>query len=252
MRRLVAAEFQKLFTTRLWLWLLLGSMALTALYTVLAIAFADNPSNPTPPLSTAGGQQTLFSTGSGAATPFVAVLAAIGLTGEFRHRTASATFLATPLRSRVLIAKMITYLVVGAVYAVVCLGVTTAISVPWLSARGIGVVAEGKAGTLSGVVAAVAVFGLIGIGLGALLRDQIATVVALLVYLFSVEPIVARIPSLASWTRFLPGSAEDALVGVVQSNFHLLAQWQGGLLLVAYGVLLAAAGAAFTMRRDVT
>ena len=38
MLRLVAAELGKLFTTRLWLWLLLGSMALTALFASLAIA----------------------------------------------------------------------------------------------------------------------------------------------------------------------------------------------------------------------
>jgi len=252
MRRLIAAEFQKLFTTRLWLWLLLASMALTALYTVLAIVFSDSPGNPTPPLSSAGGQQTLFSTGSGAATPFVAVLAAIGLTGEFRHRTVSATFLATPVRSRALIAKLVTYFLVGAAYAVICIGVTTAIAVPWLPAKHIGIVAEGKVGTLLGVVAAVAVFGLIGVGLGALLRDQIATVVALLVYLFSVEPIVTRIPALHGWTKFLPGSAEDSLVGVVQSNFDLLPQWQGGVLLVAYGLVLAAAGSMLTMRRDIT
>ena len=49
MRRLVAAEFHKLATTRLWLWLLLGSVALTALYASLAIAFGDTPDNPTPP-----------------------------------------------------------------------------------------------------------------------------------------------------------------------------------------------------------
>jgi len=252
MRRLIAAEFRKLFSTRLWLWLLLGAMALTALYATLAIAFGDNPNNPTPPLSSVEGQGTLFSVGSGAATPFIAVLAAVGLTGEFRHRTVSATFLATPNRTRVLIAKLATYLVVGAGYAVVCIGVTTAIAVPWLSAKNIAVVAEGKVGTLLGTIAAVAIFGLIGVGAGALLRDQIATVVALLVYLFSVEPIVTRIPALQDWTKFLPGAAEDAMVRVVQSNTELLGQLQGGLLLLGYGVVLAVAGSLLTMRRDVT
>ena len=54
MRRLITAEFHKLFTTRLWLWLLLGSVALTALYASLAIAFGDTPDNPTPPLASPG------------------------------------------------------------------------------------------------------------------------------------------------------------------------------------------------------
>jgi len=252
MRRLIAAEFQKLFTTRLWLWLLLASMALTALYTVLAIVFADSPGNPTPPLSTAGGQQTLLSTASGAATAFVAVLAAIGLTGEFRHRTVSPTFLATPVRSRVLVAKLVTYFLVGAGYAVACLAISTAISVPWLAARNIAIVSEGKAATVFGTVVAVAIFGLIGVGLGALLRDQVATVVTLLVYLFVVEVTVIRISALHDWTKYLPGSAEDSVVGVVQSNFELLPRWEAAPVLVAYGLLLSAAGSMFTMRRDIT
>ena len=48
------------------------------------------------------------------------------------------------------------------------------------------------------MVAAVAIFGLIGVGLGALVREQVATVVGLLVYLFIAEPIVTRIPALHS------------------------------------------------------
>src|SRR6185369_4948230 len=97
MPRLIRAEFRKLFTTRLWLWLLLGSIGLTVLYASLAIAFGDNPGNPTPPLSSPPGQRTVFSVGQGAGT-LVAVLAAIGLIGEFRHRTVTPTFLATPRR----------------------------------------------------------------------------------------------------------------------------------------------------------
>jgi hypothetical protein len=103
-RRLIAAEFRKLSTTRLWLWLLLASAALTALFASLAIAFDDEPDNATPPLWTPEGQHTLFSVGSGT-RPLLAVLAAIALTGEFRHRTASATFLATLQRGRVVLAR---------------------------------------------------------------------------------------------------------------------------------------------------
>jgi ABC-2 type transport system permease protein len=78
MRRLITVEFHKLATTRLWLWLLGGSVALTALYASLAIAFGDSPDNPTPPLASPGGQRTVFSVGQGAGT-LLAVLTAIGL-----------------------------------------------------------------------------------------------------------------------------------------------------------------------------
>ena len=206
MRRLVLAEFRKLATTRLWLWMLLACMALTALLASLAIAFDGSSDNATPPLSSAAGQRTLFSVGTGAG-PLVAVLAAIGLAREFRHKTSTATSLATPQRSRVVLAKLETYAIVGAAYGTSCLAVTAAIAYPWLAAKHSGVVLAGKAGTMISVVAALAVYGLIGVGLAALLRDQIATVVGLLVYLFVVEPIITRVPAFESWSNYLRGAA---------------------------------------------
>jgi hypothetical protein len=126
--------------------------------------------------------------------------------------------------------------VLGIGYALVCIAVTIAIAVPWLNAKGIQVPLGGNGipATLAGVVAAVAIFGLIGVGLGALLREQVATVVGLLVYLFIAEPIVTRIPALHSWTSYLPGAAANALTQVAQANQHFLPPWQGGLVLAAY------------------
>jgi ABC-2 type transport system permease protein len=254
MPRLIAAEFHKLFTTRLWLWLLLGSMALTALYASLAIAFADTPDTWTPPLSTPAGQRTLFSIAAGGAGTLLAVLAAIGLTGEFRHHTATTTFLATPRRGRVVLAKLVTYGLVGVGYAIACITTIVAIALPWLAAKDIRVslAANGIPATMASVIAAVAIFGLAGVGLGALLRDQVATVVGLLVYLFVAEPIVTRIPALRSWTVYLPGEAKNALTQVALTNQQFLQPWQGGLLFACYGLAFAVAGTLLTVRRDVT
>jgi ABC-2 type transport system permease protein len=253
MRRLVAAEFRKLLSTRLWLWLLLASAALTALFATLAIAFDADDDNATPPLWTPEGQHTLFSVGSGT-RPLLAVLAAIALTGEFRHRTASATFLATPQRGRVVLAKLVTYAVVGVGYALVCIAVTIAIALPWLSAKGIDapLTGNGIPATFAGVVVVLAIFGLVGVGLGALVRDQVATVVGLLIYLFVVEPVLTNIPALGSWTMYLPGAAANALTQVAQSGQEFLEPWQGGLVLAGYGLAFAAAGTLLSMRRDVT
>ena len=251
MGRLVAAEFYKLFATRLWLWLLLGSLAISALYASLAIGFADSPGNPTPPLSTKEGQGTVFATAQGAST-LVAVLGVIGLTGEFRHKTATATFLATPHRGRIVIAKLITYFVTGIGYAVLCFATVTAIAIPWLQAKNIEIVMDGKVEIFAGVVASIAMFAVVGVGIGALVRDQVATVVGLLIYLFVVEPILTRVSALEDWTRFLPGAAEDALTQIVQTNQHLLGPWEGGVVLAAYGIVFAVAGTFFAMRRDVT
>lgn len=253
MARLMAGEFGKLFTTRLWLWLLLGSAGLTALYASLTIATSDNPDTWVPPLSTAAGQRTLLSVAQ-AAEPLMAVLGAVGITAEFRHRTATATFLATPRRGRVMAAKLVTYPLLGAGYAVACIAVASAIAVPWLATRGVelSLLRNGIPATMVGVVTAVALFGLVGVGLGALLRDQVGTVVVLLVYLFVAEPIVTRVPGLRDVTMYLPGPAASALSQVTLNNQDFLSPWQGGLVLAGYGVVLALAGTFLVARRDVS
>ncbi len=61
MIRLVGGEVRKLFTTKLWLWMALGAIALTAMFMSFTIAFDGTEGNPQPPLSTAEGQRNLFS-----------------------------------------------------------------------------------------------------------------------------------------------------------------------------------------------
>lgn len=253
MRRLVGGEFRKLFSTRLWLWLLLAAAGITALYAALTIGFADTPDAFTPPLTTAEGQRTLLAVGAGGA-PLVAVLGAIGITGEFRHRTATATFLATPSRGQVVVAKLIAYAVTGAGYALACTAVTLAIALPWLAAKHIHLVVGGGAlvGTVTGVTLALAIFGPIGVGVGALLREQVSAVLALLLYLLLVERILTSIGALNGWTLYLPGQAQEALIGSTLTDQDLLSPWQGGLLLAAYGLALATAGTFLALRKDVT
>lgn len=250
MKQLIAAEFAKVFAARLWLWLLLAATALSALYVSLAVAFGDSPDNPSPPLATPEGQATVFGTAQGASA-LTAVLGAIGLTGEYRHKTVTAAFLATPRRGRLVLAKLVTFAALGVGYAVASMIVVSAIAVPWLRAKGVTVTTDGKAGLALGVLVAVAVFAVVGVGVGALVREQVATVVGILVYLFVVEPIVTRIGALQSWSKYLPGAAEDALTQISQANQDLLAAWQGGLVLAAYGVLFAVLGTLISIRRDV-
>src|SRR5919106_1579699 len=161
-------------------------MALTALYVSLTIAFSDDPDTWTDPLTTGAGRRMLFSLAASGSGTLVAVLSAIGITGEFRHRSATA------------------------------------------------------------------IFGLVGVGLGALLRDQVAAVVGLLIYLFVVEPILTRIPALESWTIYLPGAAKNALTQVSLRSQEYLEPWFGGALFVAYGLAFAVAGMYLAIRRDVT
>jgi ABC-2 type transport system permease protein len=254
MRRLIAAEFRKLFATRTWLWLLLAAMELTALFVWVTIVGNSSSANKVPPLSSVAGQQTVLSIAAGTAGGMIAVLAALGMTGEFRHQTATVTFLATPRRSLVLLAKLVTYALAGVGYAVICAAEGAAIALPWLSGKGIHVSLTGASipAVLATVVVTVVIYSLIGTGLGAVLRDQVVAVVALLVYLFAIEPIVMRIPGLASVAIYLPGPAGNALSRTHQAALSYLPPWQGGILLALYAGAAVAAGMWLTVRRDVT
>jgi ABC-2 type transport system permease protein len=252
-RRLVASELRKLFTTRLWLWMLLASVALTGLFTSLIIAFRHSPQSPVLPMSTPGGQRALLEVGAGA-EPLIAVLAAIGFTGELRHKTATFTFLATPQRARVLLAKVAAYGLAGMGYALVLIAVTLAIALPWLSAEGIDVHIGSHhiLAALAGVVAAFLLFAVMGVGVGALVGDQTAAVVGLLVFLFVVGPALTSISALHGWSIYLPGAAADGLTQWSQAHHRLLRPWQGGLVLTAYAAVLATIGTLAVCRRDVT
>jgi ABC-2 type transport system permease protein len=254
MTRLLAAEFRKLVTTRLWLWLLLASMAWTAGYSALAITLGQRPGGLMPPLAGAAGQHALFAIGAGGAAPLAAILAAASVAGEFRHRTAAATFLATPRRGRVIAAKLAMYLLAGAGYAAACVAVGDAVALPWLAARGtpVPLAGNGNLRVLGAVIISAALFGVTGAGLGALLGSEVIAIAGLVLYLYVVEPLISHITALGSWTAYLPGVAADGLTQASQAGVRLLPPWQGGLVLAAWATVIAWAGALAVARRDIT
>jgi hypothetical protein len=64
-------------------------------------------------------------------------------------------------------------------------------------------------------------------------------VAGLLLYLLVVERVLTSITALNRWTSYLPGQAQEALVGSTLTNQQLLQPWQGGLVLAAHGLALA-------------
>ncbi|NIK59220.1 ABC transporter permease [Kribbella shirazensis] len=253
MTRLLEAEFTKLFSTKLWMWLLLGAIGLTTLFVSVTIGLDGSAGNPNPPLSTPQGQRNLFGV-AGASSALAVVLGIVAMTSEYRHETVTPTFLATPRRRRVVVAKLFAYALAGLGFGLVNVLATVALALPWLSARNIDVslTANGIPRTMIGVVLGLGVYTVLGVGVGALLRNQVAAIVGALVYLFVVEGLVSALPRVRDYYKYLPGGAFSGLVDTYQPNVQFLAGWQGGLLLLAYGAAFAALGTALTIRRDVT
>ncbi|MBN1093694.1 ABC transporter permease [Blastococcus sp. TML/M2B] len=250
MTRLVRAEWTKLFTTRVWLAMLIAAAVLTAGFAALMTAFAGNPDSGLPPVGTAEFEQTALAQASGA-TILTIILGIIGATQEYRHRTATPTFLTTPRRGRVVVAKLIAYALAAVPFAVVAVLVGYVTVVIYAGARGAApsLTADNLEVMLTSGLALV-IYAVIGVGLGALLRNQVGAIVAALVYLFVVEGVIRSIPATSGAYKWLPGGGLEAMTATVDGP-ELLGAWQGGFLLLGYGLLAALLGTFLSVRRDV-
>jgi hypothetical protein len=251
---LIRAELRKLFSTKLWLWLLLGACVLSGGSTALLIGFADqaaaSPQSGIPPVESDAFTQLALAGGANAVI-FLLILGIIGMTQEYRHRTATPTFLVTPRRGQVILSKLLTYLGISLLFVVVN-AVVIAVALPWLRAKGASVSVSGEnVEVLLGSIGGAALYGMVGVGVGALLRNQVAAVVGSLIYLFVAEPILRSVPATAPVYKFLPGGALESITATVGTT-DLLERWQGALLLAGYGIVLAIAGWVFAIRRDIS
>jgi ABC-2 type transport system permease protein len=253
MNTAIRAEVRKLTTTQVLIWMVVLSVGLSLVFSGLFSGFADDNSDSARPI------ELLLNFTSGFPFLVASILGVIGITGEYRHLTVTPTFLSVPRRGTVVSAKLVTYLVTGLIIGILSAGAVLALAGPWLSARGF-TVDLGSSSTIRivvGVIVASAIYGIFGVGLGALLRNQVAAVVGLVIYLFVAEPILSSIPKVRAAYPYLPGGAASALTQTTDPNatpggYTLLHAWQGGLLLLAYGVAFAVLGSWLTVRRDVT
>jgi ABC-2 type transport system permease protein len=220
---------------------MLGLVLLAVLLHALAL--------PADRLESASDQVQVFRFGSLLSALFAGLVGAMSITGEIRHGTIRTTFLITPRRGRVVAAKLVASGLLGIVFGLVAVGVAVGVGSAALAARGIPITLDGSDYTLMpiGAIAAAALWAPLGLGLGALLRNQVATLVAIFLWLFFVENLL--IDFVPGAGRFAPGAAAAAITGLDPDT--LLAPALGALLLALYAAATAAAGSIATVRRDV-
>ena len=244
MIRLVRAELVKLSTTRLFLWLGLLIVALSGFVTTITVLSTDELS-----LATLNQQRSLAQ--FAAVGAIIALIVGIVLAaGEYAHGTIAHTFLVSPVRPRVVVAKLIAGAIVGVLVTGFAELVTWTIAAAWISGRSVPFLLDSRPilDTYLGILGAGALAAVLGVGLGAVLRRQTAAIVIALIWLLVGEPVL----SIAGIQEYAPGHAFAAVAVAGERSSELLGLWPGLLVALAYGIGFAAAGAVAIERTDVS
>jgi len=260
MKHLLQSEIRKLIYLRSnWL-LLLWSGLFAALGTVAPIVVLNSEDRGMgmgfSGTNTPEGINAVFANAAGGYL-FALIMGILIMTNEFRHGTAVGTFLVTPKRSTVLYAKLIAASIAGLVVQIFS----------YLTAVISGFVALNffephapvpmellwkvfRASALSGLV-----LGIVGVGLGALVKNQVAAVTGAVIWTLIVEGlIVAFVESIG---KYLPAGAITGLVdvdfGENDFNFTIdnyLTPGPAILVLLAYAAVFSILAMRTTLRRD--
>lgn len=237
------AEMLKLRTTRTVALLALAALGLTVLGSL-----SSGLSPALSVLASEHGQRTLFSAESSGVF-FATVAGVIVMTNEFRYGTIRPTLLVQPRRRVVLAAKLASAGLVGVLLAMLCALAAFAAGHAILSVRGVSVAlsASQQAAMAAGTLAAGALSAICGVTVGALIRNQVGAILALVAYAFLVDAVLfAALPAAG---RFLPGKAGDALGGLPAT--HLVAPSVGAIVLLGWAALFVVAATIRTDRSDV-
>lgn len=272
--RATSSELTKQFTTSMWwvlglvLFLYVGVTAagLAATFGALASgAIAPEAANG-PALPAATLPPLVYSIATSVGYVFPLLIGTLLVTGEFRHKTLTPTFLATPRRGIALGGKVVASIVMGVLYAALAVVASVGPGAGVLAGFGIDTqLAAADTWALLGRMAiAFVLWTLVGVGIGTLVRNQVAAIVGVLAFTQFIEPILrvvgGFVGGVSTVTGYLPGAASDALVGAsiyaslggTGAGGDPLEWWVGGLLLLAYGVVFLLLGWLFSWRRDVS
>jgi ABC-2 type transport system permease protein len=232
MTALLKAELLKLRTTRTFA-TVVGTAAAMSLVLVALGAILGEETDP----------KALFT--NNAITYIIVLLGAIGMTGEWRHRTITGSVLAAPDRRRLLTAKLLSYAAAGVVLSLL---VTVATMVDARGEETLG--AGGLADLLWRNLAVAAVLGPLGVCVGALVRNQIVTVVGLIAMAAVLEPAISQVAPDVGRFGPMAGAPGGILGGADAAAEGLLAPGLALAVLIAWAGVAFAASAWRLQRRD--
>jgi ABC-2 type transport system permease protein len=236
--RALQAELLKLRTTRTFFAFVASAVGLSLVIVILFTALADFDQEDVRSAFTADF-----------ASLFITLLGAIGMAGEWRHRTIANTVLSIPQRTRLLGAKLIAYAVGGALLS---LFVNIAIMIVGsliLSSRGVDTLSFGDLLDVLWRNLAVAAFlGPIGVCVGTLIRNPAVAIVVILAWGFVLENTLGALAP--DVEKFMPTQGAPSGVQQVDAGFAHLSTGVALLVMAGWVAVLAAPALATFTKRD--
>lgn len=274
MTALVRTELRKYLTTRLAWGMAVAMFALGAIFSGLFGAFlvygslvpgGPPTSEVVPPLVLA---RLVYTAGIQVGYLLALVIGVLSIGQEFRHKTISGTFLATPRRGRVVAAKVAALVVIASANAVAhilgCLvggGVLLAVNDLPLFPEPVEL---GR--TLLLILLVLALWSLIGLGIGVLIPNQVAALIIAVAAAWIVEPLLGFGLTLVdggdALARFFPSQAtsatldlftgiEPGLASALGAPDDPLRWWVAAAVLFAYAAVMTVIGWVLTRSRDI-
>ncbi|MGH3382911.1 MAG: ABC transporter permease subunit [Actinoallomurus sp.] len=252
--RVILSEWTKLRTLRSSVWSLLGAVVFMAGLGILVAALQVTHWSQLDPHDRATYDPVGTALiGALVAQLAIGVLGVLVVTGEYATGTIRATFAAVPRRLPVLWAKALVFIVVTAVLMTVCALVAFFGTQPIIATRHVdtSIGSVGVARAVFGAGLYLAVVGLLGVSLGALVRNTAGGIGSLAGVMFVLPGVAAILPH--SWgdaiDPYLPSSAGGQIMAW-HPDPSGLAPWTGFGLFLGYTVVTLAVAAVLLVRRD--
>jgi len=189
-RRVVGVELRKMFDTRSGFWLMASIVIASVITTTLTVLLGDRDS------------LTFDSFAAAVGSPMSIVLPVIGVlavTSEWSQRTSLTTFTLVPSRPRVLGAKLLNTLAIGALGMVIALGVGAIGNLVASAITGVDAQWDISATTFAQIVLANELGMLLGFALGLLLRNSPAAIVGYFVTALVLPGLTSALASTQQW-----------------------------------------------------
>jgi ABC-2 type transport system permease protein len=177
------------------------------------------------------------------------------VTSEFRHGTITPTLLNVPERARLTVSKLFASMLAGLALVLVLTAAGGLFGWLILSARGFDTaVGSDTTKEVIGGIVATCLYAALGVGIGAIVRNQVGAIIGSLVYLFVLENLlnIAK-PLRDPVAKFGLTGLINGLTTTNSTDEHPpLDQLPAGLVLAGYCAIFLVIGIVLMKKRDIT